>query len=133
MIIQSLTPLRFTDPLGSIRLETYGEWRVCIDGISYHVPDMMPFEVSIPRLFWRACDPPLATLARPGAVLHDAAYKGLLTPSVMREQADWLFYELMRWNGLDRVRAWAMFRAVRILGGRAWKREHERYRNWVHK
>lgn len=54
-------------------------WLVAVRHVAYWVPAGWPFDgASIPRLFWRVVGPPLRATYRRGALLHDAAYKGLV-------------------------------------------------------
>lgn len=55
------------------------------------------------------------------AVFHDAAYEGRLIgpggPVVLsKQEADGMFYTLLRESGVGRLRSWLMYRAVRRWG-----------------
>ena len=68
----------------------------------------------------------------PAAMLHDAAYANVLSVSVdgqprslRRQDADWMFLELMRACGVARWRRWAMYAAVRLFGSSWWAKHHK--------
>ena len=62
------------------------------------------------------------------AALHDWLYGTYL---LTRKEADVLFYEAMRYDGVGYVRASFMYKTVRIFGGRAWNNQslHEVNKN----
>lgn len=73
---------------------------------------------SVPRVF-RSVATPWQQSARAG-VLHDAFYRGLFKLS--RREADALYYEALRSEGVNRVRAYLQWVGLRIGGWRAWNR-----------
>jgi len=82
---------------------------------------------SIPRFFWRFIGPPMTGRYRQAAVIHDAAYTGLLqwrvNGSVIeydRESADTLFLQLMEALGVSWWRRRLMYAAVRWFGAKRW-------------
>lgn len=40
---------------------------------------------------------------------------------ITRKEADRIFYEMLREDGVPRFKAWLAYRAVRLLGWRAWR------------
>ena len=42
------------------------------------------------------------------------------TKTITKEEADRVFYELMLEDGVRKSRAWAMWQAVALWGGKAW-------------
>lgn len=70
---------------------------------------------SIPRILWGVY-PPWARSNR-AATLHDFLY---VVQLCSRERADALFREALRACGVSSVRAWIMWRAVRLGGGAYW-------------
>ena len=70
---------------------------------------------SIPRILWGVY--PAWARSNRAAVLHDYAY---CVQFCSRERADGLFREALRACGVSKVRAWVMWRAVRIGGGAYW-------------
>lgn len=77
---------------------------------------------SIPRLLWRVVGHPWQGLVLPAAAVHDALYATHLTT---REQADELFRTLLLANGVGKLKAGTMYRAVRMFGGFAWNEPSE--------
>jgi len=88
---------------------------------------------SVPRLFWRLI-PPWGKYSR-ASVIHDYLYKtGNLVEAIAgeevttgkkpdaRKDADLVFLALMRNLGVSSWQSYLIYRAVRIGGGRAWKR-----------
>ena len=133
--IRPLGRLEFLQPMGVRNLRTAHPWGVRIDGIDYVVPaDMETDGASIPRLLWRVVDPPFYSLIVPGAIIHDAAYGGLLKAvapdaelvSVDRADADELLRMLALWNGCTSLKAAIVYRTVRICGATAWRNSHAR-------
>ena len=67
---------------------------------------------------------PVNDLHRPAAVVHDWLYvrQRMLHRTldshcwIKREDADLVFYELMLSAGVNRIKAWVMYRAVRVGG-----------------
>ena len=54
-----------------------------------------------------------------GALVHDVLYQMIghkLLPVSYREQVDYLFYDILREDGMMDFRAWAWLRAVRAFG-----------------
>jgi hypothetical protein len=71
---------------------------------------------TIPRLFWNIVHP----IGRhtKAAIVHDYLYT---TASLTKRQADYVFWYLMKQNGVGAIRRWFMWAAVRIFGKGAWK------------
>ena len=66
---------------------------------------------SVPKLFWNIIPPMgLHTVA---AVVHDFIYSHGLYP---RKEADRIFYKLMRFYGVGRIKAGLMWSMVRLFG-----------------
>lgn len=84
------------------------------------LPNMSTDGASIPRLFWRLIGCPLRGRYAPAAVIHDALYKSQL---FSREVADELFREMLLILGINLLKAWAMYKAVRIGGSSSWDRQ----------
>lgn len=134
----------FVDPFERCELITGLPWAVQVNDVTYTVPGNMLFDgASIPRVFWRVVGPPMYGLYRPGALLHDACYKGVVLAvafngmelPVEKEEADELLYLMARWNGVSHAKAWTMYQAVAKFGGMAWRAEHKRYadrHDWFH-
>jgi len=82
---------------------------------------------SIPRFFWRIIGPPMTGRYRQAAVIHDAAYTGVLKWRVGgaaveydRKTADALFLKLMEALGVSWWRRGLMHAAVRWFGAKRW-------------
>ena len=79
---------------------------------------------SVPRPFWGLISP----YGKQGkaAVLHDWLYHmgrtEILNPEITRKEADGIFLEAMQVLGVSRWRRQAMYWAVRLFAGRAWRR-----------
>lgn len=110
-------------------------WGVRVWNTHYVVPAGMKTDgASIPRLFWRILDPPMCSRLFLAAILHDAAYGGILRASL--EFADWLPVDrptaddllrlVGRWNGYPAWKCACAWHAVRHFGGWAWRRGHAR-------
>jgi len=90
-------------------------------------PGLVTDLASVPGLL-RSFAPPWTLSARPG-VLHDWAYRRGASPAtspmreISRREADGLLYEALRSEGVSRLRAFAMWAAVRVAGWRAWRRK----------
>jgi len=112
------------------------DWWVRYDGWTLVVPGDMMFDgASIPRLCWPVVGPPLRAAYRPGAAVHDAAYKAclrVLTPDnkdatqrvLTKTLADEMLYDFAVWRGTPRWRARMMWRAVDKFAGAAWEKHH---------
>lgn len=74
---------------------------------------------SIPRLFWRICPP--WGLSMRGAAAHDQIYNDLDTKWT-RQEADRMFYEVMRQDGVPLWQAQTMYRAVQTFGWIRWNK-----------
>lgn len=54
-----------------------------------------------------------------GSLVHDALYQMIslgLLPITLRDEIDYLFYDIIREDGMMDFRAWAWYRAVRAFG-----------------
>lgn len=111
-------------------IELAGDYPVMVG--SYHVTAPKGFQTdfaSIPRAFW-AIIPPMG-LHSGAAIIHDYLYvhHSYVDPrtgtvhDVTRKEADVLFLMLMLYSGVSTLRAWTMYRAVRLFGKKAWNRQ----------
>ena len=71
---------------------------------------------SIPRWLWRLLGSPATGLHRRGAVIHDWLYKHGASIGISQKEADGIFYEAMICSGVNAVKAWLMYRGVRMFG-----------------
>lgn len=93
----------------------------------YAIPEGFECDLASVPKWLAALAPPWQQSARSG-VLHDAAYRtrGF---GVSRKRADALLREALILDGVDRFRAWAMYRAVRVFGRDSY---HARALDWRH-
>lgn len=93
---------------------TCGRWRIILHS------GLTTDGASIPRvgLIWMLMGHPLQGLVLPAALVHDALYQTEMLP---RAECDEIFYRLMRDNGVNVVKAWTMYRAVRACGWAVWR------------
>jgi hypothetical protein len=80
---------------------------------------------SVPRILWSII--PAWGSYSGAALVHDWLYRSHLVTScassrkkVTKQQADRVFYELMLKDGVAKSKAWAMWQAVALCGGKAW-------------
>lgn len=75
---------------------------------------------SIPRFLWRVCGHPLMPKFWLGMLIHDYLYGNTdLTDEekgMSRKEVDLLFYDLLRDQGIGRIKAGIMYRGVRTGG-----------------
>lgn len=84
----------------------------------YTVPKGFRFDgASIPRPLWWWNDP--AGVSFPAAIVHDYHYTH---QTVSRKQADDAFFRNLVSIGVRPTAAWLMWVAVRVCGGRAWRK-----------
>jgi len=115
-------------------LELAHAWGIEVDGVLYIAPaGMLTDGASIPRFFWRILDPPMYSRLFMAAVIHDAAYGGILRAipletglavHVTKPQADELLRIVGIWNRFPRWKAGTACLVVKVFGGRAWKTGH---------
>lgn len=95
-----------------------GRWRIILH------PGFVTDGASIPRvgLIWMLVGHPLQGLVLPAAIVHDGLYRIGGPDGMPRAECDEIFYKLMLANGVNRVKAWAMYRAVRSFGWVTWRK-----------
>ena len=74
---------------------------------------------SVPRFLWGSVSPQIHPCTLRGAVAHDYLYRHQ-PPGWSRKEADQLFYDLIREDGLSWFRAKKAYWGVRIFGGESW-------------
>jgi hypothetical protein len=115
--------------IGNRRLFEVGEnYRLVYGDLTLLVPDGFRFDLaSIPKLAWWIIDPFQATVV--AALAHDILYHygGRLPPEMLypyqeftRSAADRMFLELMKREGVNRVRRKLAYKAVVAFGEHAW-------------
>ena len=75
---------------------------------------------SCPRILWALCAPMSGPQAE-AAVLHDYLYSKDCPLQYSRLEADDIFWEAMRSNGTGLIKAWLIYRGVRIGGASSFK------------
>ena len=75
---------------------------------------------SVPRFFWRIVFPPGDSRALRAAFAHDYIYR-THPAGWSRLDADKMFYDLLRQDGVPWINAKRAFGGVRLFGGSAWK------------
>ena len=76
---------------------------------------------SVPRFFWRSVFPPGDSKALRAAIAHDFIYREHPL-NWTRAEADDLFYDLLREDGVGWFSAQSAYWGVRIFGGASWKK-----------
>lgn len=74
---------------------------------------------SVPRFLWSSVSPQIDPCTLRGAVAHDYLYREKV-PGWTREEADRLFYDFIREDGLPAVRSILAYWGVRLFGKGAW-------------
>lgn len=79
---------------------------------------------SIPRAMWTTTGSPFMPTYLGPALIHDVLYGNHMDDNreVSRKEADIIFKKLLRRNGVSKYQTWKMFRAVRMFGGKPWKK-----------
>ncbi len=93
-------------------------------GIKHACPSRMVTDgLSIPKFLWRIFGAPFASPYLAAGLVHDHYCKcshdvanagNLKEAKQLRHRADELFLEMLLFLGCNKVKAWAMFRGVRI-------------------
>lgn len=76
---------------------------------------------SVPRFFWRWVFPPGDSRALLAAFAHDFVYR-THPEDWTRSDADKMFYDLLRLNGMPYFNAKRAYLGVRLFGGASWKK-----------
>ena len=93
-----------------------------IRDIPIYIPDYFLTDgASVPRLAWAIIDNPFSPTIFQQAVIHDLLY---YTHQVTRLEADQWFREAIS-PTIGRIKAAAVYRAVRLFGGSYWKNTEE--------
>lgn len=131
--IEYLSPLLYRDMTRRRELYIAQPWQLRVGDLLLTVEGEWYCDgASIPRLLWRVLDPPLYSLMRKGAVVHDAGYRNLLQvrsvhapdlvlPRLDRATVDMLFYEINRAEGYNRFKNETAWAGVRLFGGKHWR------------
>ena len=77
---------------------------------------------SVPRFLWSSVSPQIDPRTLRGAVVHDYLYRNA-PHDWTRKEADELFYDFIREDGLAWWTAQKAYWGVRLFGGGAWRSE----------
>ena len=78
---------------------------------------------SVPEFLWSSVSPRIDPRTLRGALAHDYLYRNYV-PGWSREDADRLFYHLIREDGLSWWKSQKAYWGIRIFGKGAWQHEH---------
>lgn len=88
------------------------------------VPAGFEFDgASIPKIFWLPYYSPYDPRVILASLVHDYLYVTHLADgeAVSKREADAVFRDILREQGVPRGRSWSMWLAVHLFGGRAWR------------
>lgn len=106
------------------RYELLDEHYVRAGGMDIYVPTGFRFDgASIPPAAWQLIYTPFNPVLMEPALVHDWLYHTHQCGS--RLLADEIFHELLMRNGVDDMRRYAMFKAVRLGGESGWEQRTE--------
>lgn len=77
---------------------------------------------SIPGFLWNKISAPVDPRTLRGAIAHDYLYRNFV-PGWDRKEADDLFYQLIREDGLSWLRSQIAYAGVRMFGKGAWSHD----------
>ena len=75
---------------------------------------------SVPRFFWRIVFPPGDSRALRASIAHDFIYRNCPF-GWTRAEADQLFYDVLRTDGVPYLNAKGAYYGVRLFGCKSWK------------
>lgn len=92
------------------------------NGRELHIPAGFKSDgASVPRFFWRWVFPPGDSRALFAAFAHDYIYRKH-PENWSKADADNMFYDLLRQNGVPYLNAQRAYWGVRLFGGSSWKK-----------
>lgn len=74
---------------------------------------------SIPKAFWSLIGGPFSGKYALASLIHDLLYDVHYT---LRREADDIFLQVMKMEGVGKLKRWLMYQAVRRFGGKPWKK-----------
>ena len=90
---------------------------------------------SIPRLVWRSVGHPLMPRFWVAMNVHDFHYGNTelseFESNLTRKQVDLLFYDLLRSEGVSKVKASVMYRGVRMGGWTSFRKKSNQYHPFI--
>lgn len=93
-----------------------------------HIPQFFECDgASIPAFVWPLIGTPFEPKFMSAAFAHDWLYytHNIANDEISREFADRLLYEEMLRSGVHSVKAWLIYKAVRIFGASYWQNQEE--------
>ena len=75
---------------------------------------------SVPRFLWDSVSPQIHPATLRAAIAHDFLYRNQI-PGWDRKEADLLFYNLCREDGLSWWKSQKAYLGIRLFGGKAWQ------------
>ena len=94
---------------------------VKFDGKMFVVPPGFECDgASVPRFLWSSVSPQIHPETLRAAVAHDFLYRNHV-PGWTRKDADLLFYDLCRQDGLSWWKSQKAYLGIRLFGGSAWQ------------
>ena len=141
-----LTPIRYADPVGDKKLYLAEDLWAIDRGEFIYVPSCLSFDgASVPWLA-RGILPRLYNRYRVGAIVHDAAYKGLWRRWLVenldylessgwcveeeRTDADNMFKDFNKLVGVSDIRNFLLYSAVANFGKKAFLKSHARWKKF---
>lgn len=104
------------------KYHTCHEMRIVIDDNWIIIPKDFETDIaSIPRPLWSIIPPVRADIMQ-AAILHDHLYRHPCFYN--RKDADLIFYQILRENGVYYITANAMYFGVRLFGGSSFKKDN---------
>lgn len=105
------------------RYELIRDYDLVIDDIEVVIPKSFRYDgASIPAAAWQLTYSPFNPDVMLPALIHDWLF---YTHQVNRDKTDDIFFKLLRRNGVDYLKASAMWGAVRVGGGLFWDNDEE--------
>lgn len=123
------------------------DWEL-LDIFEVHISDIRPEKIaikipkgfitdgaSVPRIFWIYL--PRFGKYTKAAIVHDYLYKGCgsayeqfgisgyFSINITRKESDLIFKKIMKVSGVNKVKCWLMYNAVRIFGWFSWRTKNE--------
>lgn len=123
----TLTPVRTPDS-NKLRhaFEVSQDFSVQVSGGTVFVPEAFQFDgASIPAFAWQIIGSPFHPRFLTAAVIHDWLYHThtIDRTKIKREHADRIFHELLNIDEVNSIKAWLMWKAVRLFGTSYWEND----------
>lgn len=107
---------------GSDECTLTAPFRVSVDGTVITIPAGFVWDgASLPRAAYATFGTPFDKVHRKPSCLHDAIYRGAVA-GFSRAEADAIYRDFLVECGLGRVKAWIEWAAVRLFGGKNYRK-----------